>query len=133
MLIRYFSYSRSSSPLFLILKQFTNLGVDYYREISSGFCSPTSCFLYFFQIFPSNFYILSNLVYQYDSGSSPWSFSLRFCVQHSLRLLSSASNVQTILICSFEVRLCSNSHLIHESSLRPRTFRKFYGKSIYNP
>jgi hypothetical protein len=47
----------------------SNIWVYYYREISSSLYSPTSCFLVFFPIFPSHFYILSNLVYpslEYD-------------------------------------------------------------------
>ena len=39
---------------------------------------PFPVFLYFFPIFPSHFYILSNLVYPSGAGSFPWSFSSNF-------------------------------------------------------
>ena len=84
---------------------FPKIGVDYYREISSCFYSLTSWFFYFFPIFCSHFYILSNLVYQSTSGVSFWSFS-------------------SILVCS--VFLDSNQLLLNEINYILNLTYKFY-------
>ena len=98
----------------VILKSFPKVRVNYYREISNRLYSPTSCFLLFLPYLFSHFYILSNLVYPSDSGSSSWSLSFHFYVQHFFQvffLLPSASHVQTIL-CSFERHFLFHSLLV---------------------
>ena len=62
--------------IIISLKSFPEIWVDYYREISSCLCSCSSCFIVFLPNFPSHFYILSNLVYLPDFGSSSWPYSV---------------------------------------------------------
>ena len=52
-------------------------------------------FLYFFQLFPFHFYVLSDLVYPSSSRSSSWSFSFLFL--HSI--LSSIFSYVICIIC----------------------------------
>ena len=76
------------SYIIINLKLFPKIWINYYKEISNCLYTPTSCFfLYFFPIAHSNFYIISNLVYPSDFGSSSWSLSLHFCVQYFLKYL----------------------------------------------
>ena len=54
---------------------------------------PFPVFLYFFPIFPSQFYILSKFVYPFGSRSSSWSFSLYFVCSIFLGILSSPIHI----------------------------------------
>ena len=76
----------------------SKIGVDYYKKSAAVSILPLPVFLYFFPIFPSHFYILSNLFYPSGSGSgsssllfSTWSLLLLLLLLLLSRLLISRS------------------------------------------
>ena len=71
-------------------------------------------FLYFFPIFPSHFYIISNFVYSSGFGFSSWSFSLHFFVcSIFIGILSSLIHI----ICSYHLNCYFECNFLYHPPL----------------